>query len=72
MQSYSSHPRETVFYYHLVIFCHYLALLICYEKYQKLYDINIFFNFFFTKNMIFPSVAENQENMIFTLSVFTF
>ena len=32
---------------------------------------NIFFNFRFTENMIFPSIAENQENVIFTLSVFT-
>ena len=45
-------------------FCHYLALLVCYEKYD------IFFNFRFTEN-IFPSIAENQENKIFTLSVFT-
>ena len=37
-------------------------------NYRK-YDI--FFNFRFTGNMIFPSIAENQENMIFTLSVFT-
>ena len=32
---------------------------------------NIFLNFRFTASMIFPSIAENQENMIFTLSVFT-
>ena len=25
---------------------------------------------FFTGNIIFPSIAENKENMIFTLSVF--
>ena len=37
-------------------------------NYRK-YDI--FFNFRFTGNMIFPSIAENQENMIFTLSGFT-
>ena len=36
-------------------------------NYRK-YDI--FFNFRFTGNMIFPSIAEKQENMIFTLSVF--
>ena len=36
-------------------------------NYRK-YDI--FFNFRFTGNMIFPSIAENQENTIFTLSVF--
>ena len=28
------------------------------------------FNFRFTENMTFPSIAKNQENMIFTLSVF--
>ena len=27
--------------------------------------------FFFTKNMIFPSIAKNAENIIFTLSVFS-
>ena len=37
-------------------------------SYRK-YDI--FFNFRFTNNMIFPSIAENPEKMIFTLSVFT-
>ena len=37
-------------------------------NYRK-YDI--FFNFRFTENMIFLQIAENQENMIFTLSVFT-
>ena len=37
-------------------------------NYRK-YDI--FFNFHFTQNMIFPLIAENQENMIFTLNVFT-
>ena len=37
-------------------------------NYRK-YDI--FFNFRFTGNMIFPSIAENQGNMIFTLSVIT-
>ena len=36
-------------------------------NYRK-YDI--FFNFRFTENMIFPSNAENHENMIFKLSVF--
>ena len=28
-------------------------------------------NFRFTENMIFPSITENQENMIFTLGAFT-
>ena len=37
-------------------------------NYRKYY---IFYNFLFTGNMIFLSIAENQENMIFTLSVFT-
>ena len=30
-----------------------------------------FFNFCFTENIIFPSIAESEENMIFTLSLFT-
>ena len=68
MQSYISHRRGTVF-YHLI---NYLSLKTCPCKnignYRK-YDI--FFNFRFTGNMIFPSIAENQENMIFTLSGFT-
>ena len=37
------------------------------ENYRK-YDIS--YNFRFTEKMIFSSIAENQENMIFTLSVF--
>ena len=37
------------------------------ENYRK---YGIFFNFRFTEN-IFLSIAENQDNMIFTLSVFT-
>ena len=35
----------------------------------RTYDI--FFNFRFTEKMIFPSIAENQDNITFTLSVFT-
>ena len=31
----------------------------------------IFFNFRFMENMIYPLIAENQENMIFALSFFT-
>ena len=38
------------------------------RDYRK-YDI--FFNFRFAGNMIFPLIAENQESMILTLSVFT-
>ena len=37
-------------------------------NYRK-YDI--FFNFRFTENTIFPSNAENHENVIFMFSVFT-
>ena len=47
-----------------------LPLLISYEKYRNYRKYDIFFTFRFTENMIFPSTAENQEN-IFTLSVFT-
>ena len=32
---------------------------------------DIFFNFCFTETMIFLSIAESQENMIFTLNIFT-
>ena len=32
---------------------------------------DIFFNFRFTGKIIFPSIAECQENVIFTLSGFT-
>ena len=80
MQSYISHPRGTVFYHliifiylfiYLFIFGHYLALLICDTTNNENYRKYILFNFRFPENMIFPSIAENQENMIFTLSVFT-
>ena len=64
MQFYIFHLCDTVFDHLIIFFCHYLALLICYK-----YDI--FFNFCSTENMIFSSVAENQEIMIFSLSVFT-
>ena len=72
MQSYISHPRGTVF-YHLINF--FIIKIFPYSfvaknigNYRK-YDI--FFNFRFTGNMVFPSIAEYQENKIFTLSVFT-
>ena len=35
---------------------------------NRKYDI--FFNSCFTENMIFPSIVENQENMIFMISAF--
>ena len=70
MQSYVSHPQGTVF--NLLIFflfCHYLAYWFVMKNignYRK-YD---FFNFHFMENMIFPSIAENHENVKFMLSVF--
>ena len=70
MQSYISHPRGTVF-NPLIIFCHYLALLICYEKYLTLQKIWYFLSFLFYGKYDIPSIAENHENMIFTLSAFT-
>ena len=54
--------RGTVF-YHLVIFFFVIILLYWFvtknKKNYRKYDI--FFNFRFTENMIFPSIAENQE-----------
>ena len=32
---------------------------------------HVFFDFRFTENMILQSIAENPENLMFTLSVFT-
>ena len=70
MQSYISHPRGTLF-NSLISLCHYLVLLICYEKCRKLQKISFFFNFRFTEKMVFLSIAESQENMMITLSAFT-
>ena len=70
MQSYISHPRGRVVNHLINLFNQNSALLIGYEKYRKLYKYDIFFDFRFTENMIFPSIAENSENMIFTLNVF--
>ena len=65
-----SNPRDTVF-NTLIIFLSLSCSIDLFRKnigtYRK-YDI--FFNFRFTEN-IFPSIMENQEKMIFTLSVFT-
>ena len=73
MQSYISHRRGRVF--NPLIFFFFFVIILLYwfvtkniGNYRK-YDI--FFNFRFTENMIFPSNAENHENMIFTFSVFT-
>ena len=72
MQSYSSHPHDTVF-YHLINF--FIIEIFPYSviaknigNYRK---YEIFFNFRFAENMIFPSIAEYQENIIFALSVLT-
>ena len=34
-------------------------------------EISTNINFLFTENIIFPSIAENEENIIFMLSAFT-
>ena len=70
MQSYISHPRGRVVNHLINLFNQNSTLLIGYEKYRKLYKYDIFFDFRFAENMIFPSIAENSENMIFTLNVF--
>ena len=72
MQFYISHPRGTVF-YNLISFlsskpCP-IHLLRKISEIVRKYDI--LFNFRFTENMIFSSIAENQENMIFTSNVIT-
>ena len=73
MQSYISHRHgrvsnpQIIFFFFFVISCFIDLLQKNIGNYRK-YDI--FFNFCFTEN-IFPSVSENYENMIFTLSVFT-
>ena len=72
MQSYISHRRGRVF--NPLIFFFFFVIILLYwfvtkniGNYRK-YDI--FFNFRFTENMIFPSNAENLKNMTFTFSVF--
>ena len=71
MQSYISHPRGTVF-YHLISFSSSKPCPIhLLRKIAEIIENMIFSLIFVTENMIFPSFAENQENMIFTLSVFT-
>ena len=73
MQSYISHRRGRVFnpLISFFLFCYYLALLIFMKNTGNDRKYDIFVNFRFTENMIFPSNAENLENMIFTFSVFT-
>ena len=67
-----SRPRGTVF-CHLINFLSSKSSPIhLLRKISEIIENMIFFfNFRFTGNMIFLSIAENQENMIFTLSVFT-
>ena len=71
---YISHRGGTLF-NPLIIFFYFFVIILLYwfvtkniKNYRK---YGIFFNFRFTENMIFPSIAENHENMIFTSSVFT-
>ena len=70
MQYYISHRRGRVC-NSLIIFFSFLSLSCFIDLLQKILEVDVFFNFCFTEKMIFPSNAENHENMIFTLSVFT-
>ena len=70
MQSYISHPRGTLF-NSLISLCHYLVLLFVTKNVGNYRKYHFFFNFRFTEKIIFLSIPENQENMIFTLSAFT-
>ena len=71
MQSYISHQRGRVFnplfFLFLSLSCFINLLQKNIGNYRK---DDIFFNSRFTEN-IFPSNAENHENIIFTFSVFT-
>ena len=61
--------------YSILSYNHFLIKILPYwfltKNIRNCRKYNIFFNFRFTENMIFPSIAENPENMIFTLSMFT-
>ena len=75
MQSYTSHRRGRLF-IHLIFFFFSVIILVYWfisitkniGNYRK-YDI--FFNFRFTENTIFPPNAENHEHVMFMFSVFT-
>ena len=60
MQSCISHPRGTVF-YHLINFLSKSYLIDLLRNISEIVENNIFSDFRFTENMIFQSVAENQE-----------
>ena len=61
--------------YSILSYNHFLIKILPYwfltKNIRNCRKYNIFFNFRFTENMTFPSIAENPENMIFTLSMFT-
>ena len=64
MQSYISHRRGRVFnpLISFFLFCYYLTLSIFMKNIGSYRKYDIFFNFRFTENMIFPTNAENLEN----------
>ena len=72
MESYISLPCGTVFnllvIFFVIIMVYWFVTKENIGNYRK-YDI--FFNCRFTENMIFPSIVENDKNIIFMLSVFT-
>ena len=70
MQSYVSNLCGTVLYHLINCFIKILPYWFATKNMGNYRKYGIFFNFRFTENF-FPSNAENQENTIFTLSVFT-
>ena len=64
MQPHISHPRGTVLYHSVNLFIKILFFWFVTKKLGN-YRKYILFNFRFTENMIFPSIAENQEKMIY-------
>ena len=71
MQSYISQPRGGLLYHLINFFMKILPFWFVMKNIGNYRKYDIFFDFCFTGNMIFPSIAENSENMIFTLSVFS-
>ena len=66
-----SHKDGAVFYDLINFFIKVLPVWFVMKNIRNYRKYDIFVNFRFTENMIFPSIAENPENMIFKLSVFS-
>ena len=66
-----SRPRGTVFCRLINFLSSKSSPIHLLRKISEIIENIFFFNFRFKGNMVFLSIAENQENMIFTLSVFT-